>query len=125
MSKSKFYICSHCKNIATLVENGGGKLVCCGEKMRELVAGEVEASREKHIPVVSVENGVVRAFVGEAEHPMTAEHLIEWVALETEQGYQVQYLKANDAPVCVFKLADGDKAVGVYAYCNLHGLWFK
>ena len=22
-----------------------------------------------------------------------------------------------------FKLADGDKAVAVYAYCNLHGLW--
>ena len=54
---------------------------------------------------------------------MTAEHLIEWVALETEKGYQVAYLQANEAPMVAFKLADGDKAVAVYAYCNLHGLW--
>jgi superoxide reductase len=54
---------------------------------------------------------------------MTEEHLIVWVALETEKGYQVQYLKAGDTPVCSFKIADGDSAVAVYAYCNLHGLW--
>ena len=54
---------------------------------------------------------------------MTEAHLIEWVALETEQGYQIKYLSAEAAPVVTFTLADGDKAVGVYAYCNLHGLW--
>ena len=61
--------------------------------------------------------------VGSVAHPMTEEHLIEWVALETEQGYQVKYLAANSAPVATFTLADGDKAVAVYAYCNLHSLW--
>jgi len=65
----------------------------------------------------------VKVDVGSVAHPMTKEHLIEWVVLETEKGYQVKYLTAEEAPVCSFSLTDGDKAVRVYAYCNLHGLW--
>ena len=91
----------------------------------ELKAGSTDAAQEKHVPVVTKKCKSVKVDVGSVAHPMTAEHLIEWVALETEQGYQVQYLKAGDAPICVFKLADGDKAVKVYAYCNLHGLWAR
>jgi superoxide reductase len=54
---------------------------------------------------------------------MTQEHLIEWVLIETEQGYQIKYLTAEGSPVANFSLTDGDKLVAVYAYCNLHGLW--
>ena len=90
---------------------------------KELIAGSTDAAQEKHVPVVTKKCKTVKVDVGSVAHPMTAEHLIEWVALETEQGYQVQYLKAGSAPVCEFKLADGDKAVNIYAYCNLHGLW--
>ena len=35
---------------------------------------------------------------------------------------QRQELKPGEAPVVSFQLGD-DKAVAVYAYCNLHGLW--
>ncbi len=89
----------------------------------ELVAGSTDAAQEKHVPVVTKKCKTVKVDVGSVSHPMTAEHLIEWVALETEQGYQVKYLTADSAPTCTFTLADGDKAVKVYAYCNLHGLW--
>jgi len=91
--------------------------------MQLLEAGVVEASAEKHIPVATVENGLVRVNVGSVNHPMSEEHLIEWVAVETDRGYLLQYLSASDAPEVVFALAESQKAVAVYAYCNLHGLW--
>ena len=59
----------------------------------ELKAGSTDAAQEKHVPVVTKKCKMVKVDVGSVQHPMTAEHLIEWVALETEQGYQVQYLK--------------------------------
>lgn len=89
----------------------------------ELVAGSTDAAQEKHVPVVTKKCKQVKVDVGSVAHPMTAEHFIEWVAIETEQGYQVKYLKVDSAPVCTFSLADGDSLKAVYAYCNLHGLW--
>ena len=113
----KVYHCECCKK--TIVSKVELKL----EGWKELVAGSVDAAKEKHVPVVTKKCKSVTVDVGSVAHPMTEEHLIEWVALETEKGYQIQYLKAGEAPVCAFKIADGDKAVAVYAYCNLHGLW--
>ena len=42
--KAKFYICNHCGNLVTTIHNAGVPLVCCGEKMKELVPNTVEAS---------------------------------------------------------------------------------
>ena len=113
----KFYQCDNCKKV--IISKEELKL----DGWKEVVAGSTDAAQEKHVPVVTAKCKTVQVDVGSVAHPMTEEHLIEWVALETEKGYQVQYLQANGAPVCTFKLADGDKAVAVYAYCNLHGLW--
>ena len=108
--------------------NENGKTMVSKEEVNaqgwnELIAGSTDAAQEKHVPVVTKKCKTVKVDVGSVAHPMTEEHLIEWVALETEQGYQIKYLSANSAPVVAFTLADGDKAVAVYAYCNLHGLW--
>ena len=119
----KFYRCNHCGNIVTFLHSSGVPVVCCGEKMTELVPGTVDASVEKHIPVMTQENGVITVKVGAVEHPMIPEHFIQWIALETKQGGQVKYLKAGEKPEVSFTLADGDEVVTVYAYCNLHGLW--
>ena len=119
---AKFYICEKCGNIVEKHENSGVPVVCCGQKMTELVAGTVEASREKHIPVVEVGEGVVTVTVGSVLHPMSEEHLISWVYLETDRGSQKKLLSASDSPVVKFALAD-EKPVAVYAWCNLHGLW--
>lgn len=88
-----------------------------------LTAGSTDAAQEKHVPVVMQEGNRIKVDVGSVAHPMLAEHYIEWVAIETSQGYQVRYLTPKSAPVCEFVLADGDGLVAVYAYCNLHGLW--
>ena len=118
----KFYICRHCGNLIEMVHDAKVPVLCCGEKMEALVPNTVEASGEKHIPVVSVKDNKVHVNVGSVDHPMAPEHFIEWVYVETEKGGQRKDLKPGSEPNVVFSLGD-DKAVAVYAYCNLHGLW--
>lgn len=113
----RVYQCEKCKK--TIVTKEDLKI----EGWKELIAGTTDAAREKHVPQVTVDGCCVKVNVGSVEHPMSVEHLIEWVAVETEQGVEVKYLKATDSPKCTFVLADGDKLVKVYAYCNLHGVW--
>ncbi len=122
MNKTKFYICEHCGNIVGKIHDAGVPLVCCGQKMKNLEAGAVEASREKHIPVVTLEGNTVKAVVGSVTHPMTEEHSIQWIYLLTDKGGQRKNLLPTEAPEVVFALAD-EKPIAVYAYCNLHGLW--
>ncbi len=119
----KFYLCKHCGNIVSHVYDAGVRVFCCGEEMQEIIPGSVDASQEKHVPVYSVEGGVVTVKIGSAPHPMTEEHQINWVALQTKQGNQRKELKAGSQPEVQFALLPGDEVVNVYAYCNLHGLW--
>ncbi len=119
----KFYICKHCGNIVGMVNDAGVPLVCCGEKMSELVANTTDAAQEKHVPVVTVDGNLVTVEVGSVAHPMLEEHYIQWIALETEQGNQRKPLAPGAEPKAVFALAPGDKAIAAYEYCNLHGLW--
>lgn len=117
----KFFKCSHCGNIIAYVEDKGVPIVCCGEKMQELVPNTQEAAVEKHVPVYTVDGGKVSVVVGSVEHPMTPEHSIGWIALETKQGNQRKVLAT--ASKAEFMLCDGDEIAAVYAWCNLHGLW--
>ena len=105
---AKFYICDHCGNLITTLHDAGVPMLCCGEKMRELIPNTVEASGEKHLPAV--------------EHPMVDVHHIQWLYVETAQGGHIRYLHPGEAPRAVFELGD-ETPVAVYAYCNLHGLW--
>ena len=121
----KFYRCEHCGNIITKVNDAGVPVVCCGQPMKELVPGATDGAFEKHVPAVTVEGNTVKVQIGEVEHPMLEAHYIQFIALETKNGHQIKYLKAGDKPVAEFVLPDGDSAVAVYEYCNLHGLWVK
>lgn len=121
--EQKFYICSHCGNIIAKVKDVGVPVMCCGQKMTEIVPGTTEASHEKHIPVYQVEGNIVTVRVGAVDHPMAPEHFIEWVSLQTKQGNQRKVLTPGQEPVVRFALCEGDEVEAVYAYCNLHGLW--
>lgn len=118
----KFYRCSHCGNIIAFLENKGVPVMCCGQKMDEIIPGSVDAAAEKHVPVIKIDGDTVTVCVGEAAHPMTEPHHIAWIVLETEHGFQKKDLDPTGEPCAVFALKD-DKAVAAYAYCNLHGLW--
>lgn len=121
--EQKFLKCSHCGNIVGMVHDAGVPMMCCGQKMNELIAGTTEASLEKHIPVFTIEGNKVIVKVGAVEHPMIEEHYIEWVSLQTKYGNQRKALKAGDKPEVCFAICDGDEVEAVYAYCNLHSLW--
>ena len=119
---TKFYICKHCGNIITFAKSSGAPVSCCGEPMTKLIANTTEAATEKHIPVVTRDGNNVTVFVGEAEHPMTEEHHISWIALDTEDEVILKKLNPNEAPKAEF-LVDENKKITVFAYCNLHKLW--
>ena len=119
----KFFKCAKCGKIVAIVKESACPTVCCGEDMKEIVANTVDAAQEKHVPVYTVNGNVVDVNVGSVAHPMTEEHLIEWVMLETEQGNQRKQIKAGQEPKVSFAISAGDKVKAVYAYCNLHGLW--
>jgi superoxide reductase len=121
--ETRFYVCKHCGNIIGMILSSGAPVSCCGEEMSELVANTVDASREKHVPVVAVEGNTVTVKIGSVAHPMLAEHYIMWVYLQTAKGGQRKCLKPGEEPMATFRLADDDKPLAAYEYCNLHGLW--
>ena len=91
----KFYVCEHCGNMVAVVKETGVPVMCCGEAMKEVVPGTVDASVEKHVPVYRVEGNKVIVNVGAVEHPMQDEHYIEWVSLQTKAGNQRKALKVH------------------------------
>lgn len=122
---TKFYLCERCKNLVEVVHETPVPLMCCGQKMTELVPNTVDAATEKHVPEVCVEGNVVKAQVGSVEHPMEEKHYIMFILLETDQGVRRKDLKPGEKTVAEFALLEGEKPVAVYEYCNLHGLWKK
>ena len=121
----KYYQCKHCKQIVTKELDANVKLFCCGEVMEELVPNTHDGAGEKHVPVYDMEGNTVHVTVGSVEHPMTKEHYIEWICLETEHGIQYVHLDSNDKPKAKFSICDGDEIRAVYAFCNQHDLWRK
>ncbi len=122
MCEQKFFRCKHCGNLVELINNGGVPMICCGESMAELIPNTVDAAAEKHLPEVSVKERLVHAKVGSVAHPMTEEHHIEFIYLQTENGGQRRCLKVGSEAATMFAVLD-NKPLEVFAYCNLHGLW--
>lgn len=121
--EQKFFICEHCGNIIAMVKDAKVPVMCCGQKMKEIVPGTTDAAVEKHVPVYTVEGSLVKVQVGSTEHPMLPEHYIAWVSLQTRQGNQRKALQPGSKPEVCFALCEGDEVEAVYAYCNLHSLW--
>lgn len=122
MKKLKFYKCEHCGNVVVKLIDKDVPVLCCGEIMKEIVANSKEAATEKHLPVVKVENNIVEVKVGEVSHPMEENHYINFIAVETDKGYNLVSLYPGNEPIA--KVYVGEEIVKtVYEYCNLHGLW--
>ena len=123
MTAPKFFICKKCGNIVGMIVDSKMPLTCCGQEMQELVPNTVDAAKEKHVPEVCIDGNMVHVHVGSTEHPMTPEHYIQWVYLQTNKGGQRKILDPGDKPQLIFALTPDDFPVAAYAYCNLHGLW--
>ncbi|WP_066716385.1 desulfoferrodoxin family protein [Clostridium sp. Marseille-P299] len=122
-NKPKFYSCEKCHVVIEEISGNRQNYSCDDTKLTELSANTSEGAQEKHLPVVEKDGNQVTVKVGSVSHPMSEEHSIEWVYLETEKGCQRVNLKANDEPVAIFLIPEGDRPISAYAYCNLHGFW--
>ena len=106
-----------------MIDDKGVPMMCCGQKMVELIPSSTDAAVEKHVPVVTREGDIVTVDVGSVAHPMTEAHLINLIILDTTAGVQIAELHADDIPQAKFALLPGAEVKKAYAYCNLHGLW--
>ena len=118
----QIYKCMVCGNIIEVVHESGGELVCCGQPMTLMQENTVDASHEKHVPVIEKIEGGVKILVGSIPHPMEEAHFIEWIEIMTENGkVYKKFLKPGDAPEAIFMVSE--KVIMAREYCNLHGLW--
>lgn len=123
--KNKFLLCEKCGNLQSEEHPITQPAICCNTNMLYLEANSIDASVEKHVPVINVEGNTVTVSVGETLHPMSEEHYISYIYLETNKGLKKQALKPNDKPQAIFTLSKNEEVASAYAYCNLHGLWQK
>lgn len=113
--------CAKCGNIVEVLHAGQGQLVCCNEPMALLRENTVDASKEKHVPVIEKTPGGFKVKVGSVAHPMEAAHLIEWIQVIDGDTIQRAFLRPGASPEAAFSTASAK--VVAREFCNLHGMW--
>lgn len=121
--EQKFLRCNVCGNLVEQINASGVPMMCCGQPMTELKPGTSDGAAEKHVPVYEVDGDRVIVKVGSVEHPMTPEHYIQWIDIQTSNGIQRVELTPSYKPEATFAIDESEDVVAVYEYCNLHGLW--
>ncbi len=124
MENNRFYYCEICGNIIGKIHDSGVPLVCCGQPMDAFELHTEDGPYEKHKPVIVVEGNRVVVNIGSVAHPMTEDHHIVWIYLETTQGGHRKALTLDGDATVTFCLTEGEVARAVFSYCNLHGLWY-
>lgn len=120
-TRNEVYKCQSCGNITEVLHPGPGELVCCGNPMVLQVENTVDASREKHLPVIEKTAGGILVKVGSVSHPMEEQHFIQWIELLAGECVYRVALKPGDAPEALFPAVTGE--IVVREYCSLHGQW--
>jgi len=116
------YKCEICGNMVEVVHEGKGEMVCCEQPMNLLQENTVDASREKHVPVIEATEKGIKVKVGSVAHPMEEQHYIEWIEIVAEGKSCRVFLQPGDAPEAEFTRAMSNDLIA-RAYCNIHGLW--
>lgn len=117
------YKCELCGNIVEVLHGGKSPLVCCGQNMKLMKENTVDASKEKHVPVIEKTDKGIRVKIGAVPHPMEEKHFIEWIELVADGKVFREALKPGMAPEATFCLCFTPKTLEAREYCNLHGLW--
>ncbi|MCM2264847.1 MAG: desulfoferrodoxin [Desulfuromonadales bacterium] len=118
---NEVYKCDLCGNIVEVMHAGAGALVCCNQPMVLLTENTVDASKEKHVPVIAVGANNITVKIGSVPHPMETAHYIEWIELIADGKVYRQQLQPGQAPEATFPVIASQ--VTAREYCNLHGLW--
>jgi superoxide reductase len=121
IEKAQVYRCEICGNVVEILHAGTCVPSCCDQPMKPQEANSVDASKEKHVPVIEKTATGFKVSVGSVAHPMEEKHFIEWIEIRSGNQVLRAYLKPGEAPVAEFALMAS--SVEARAYCNLHGLW--
>ena len=121
--KLQVFKCLHCGLLVEVLGDGAIPS-CCGEPMRAMKENTVEASAEKHIPVLEEQGSGILVKVGSVPHPMEADHYIEWIEVINGSYVNRCHLKPGDAPQAALYVPQ-QPGLEIRAYCNKHGLWKK
>jgi len=117
----QIYRCEICGDMVEVLHEGAGNLVCCGKPMTLQLENTVDASKEKHVPVIEKTSAGIKVKVGTAPHPMEAKHYIEWIEVNADGKVYRQFLNPGDAPEATFNITA--QQIAAREYCNIHGLW--
>jgi len=119
--QKQIYKCNICGNIVEVLHSGVGQLVCCGQPLKLLKKNTVDASLEKHLPIVEKIADVIKIKVGGIPHPMEEKHYIEWIEIIADDRVYRKFLGPGDKPEAEFEIKA--KKIEQREYCNLHSLW--
>ena len=110
--RARFYICPICGNV--IWSMGEGAFSCCGVTLPPLEAEEPDGEH-----ILSVET-VDNEWYVSADHPMTKEHFLSFIALVSYDRVQLCKLYPEQAAEARFPRRGGGT---LYACCNRHGLY--
>ena len=114
MKKMKYYICPDCGNLITALADA--EITCCGRKLAP--AEPVKAYPEEKLSVELIDTDY---FVS-TDHPMTKEHYITFVALQTGDTLVLKKQYPEwDLQVRIPRIARGK----LIWCCNRHGLFYQ
>lgn len=121
--KNGIYKCEICGNVVSVLEVGGGELICCGQPMTLFEEKTKEEGNEKHVPVIEIDGNKVMVKVGSVEHPMEDNHWIELIQLlKGDKVIVEKRLYPGEKPVAEFEVED-TSGLRAREVCNVHGLW--
>ena len=112
MAKVKFYVCPVCGNV--IQSTGEAIVCCCGITLPPLEAENADAQHMIRREITEDEYYVT------ADHPMTKDHYISFLAAVSDQGIQLVKLYPEGPAEARFRISRVRK---LYAYCNRHGLF--
>lgn len=114
MKRIKFYVCPNCGNILTALSDTA--ISCCGKKLLSLELKKADAADRLSVEIIENE------FFISANHEMTKEHYISFVALITDDTLilRKQYPEW-DLQARIPFFAHGQ----LVWYCTRHGLFYQ
>jgi superoxide reductase len=121
MGKEYTFLKADCNLIVCTLNSSDCIPTCNGKEMEVLSPNIVDASIEKHKPVVTKAAGGILVSCGEVPHPMEEKHHIEWLSVHDGNLQMFHVLHPGEKPEVFFPIDKAD--VTAYAYCDLHGLW--
>lgn len=132
-SNLEVYFCEKSKRAVQLVKPESIAPSCChpkekdaiiyqGHTLKLLLPNPADGTKEKHLPKAAFDGEKLIVKIGEIMHPMTSEHLIEWITIRYDNFVQHASFDHEETPQITFHIGSA-KEVQIYSYCNLHGLW--